>query len=180
MGTTHFSKFPRRTLPPKTYKTFTMKAFIAAFALLSVACLTEAIVFPAIVGGSSAAGASIILGSTTAGSAASALVPTVSALVAGAVLIVETTRRKRSTAEEDNSEKAFAFIAANEPAACYKRLICDLATGALPASENEVILANFNKDVPITSVKYDFAIAANLGKALRNVEACEVRYSCPL
>jgi len=164
-----------------------MKAFIAAFALLSVACLTEAIVFPAIVGGSSAAGASIILGSTTAGSAASALVPTVSALVGGAVLlkavgvlIAETTRRKRSTAEEDNSEKAFAFIAANEPAACYKRLICDLATGALPASENEVILANFNKDVPITSVKYDFAIAANLGKALRNVEACEVRYSCPL
>jgi len=163
-----------------------MKAFIAAFALLSVACLSEALIFPAIVGGSSAAGASIILGSTTAGSAASALVPTVSALVGGAVLlkavgvlIAETTRRKRST-EEDNSEKAFAFIATNEPAACYKRLICDLATGALPASENEVILANFNKDVPITSVKYDFAIAANLGKALRNVEACEVRYSCPL
>merc|ERR1712060_465179 len=131
----------------------------------------------AIVGGSSAAGASIILGSTTA---VSALVGGAVLLKAVGVLIAETTRRKRSTAEEDNSEKAFAFIAANEPAACYKRLICDLATGSLPASENEVILANFNKDVPITSVKYDFAIAANLGKALRNVEACEVRYSCPL
>merc|ERR1719411_644374 len=32
---------------------------------------------------------------------------------------------------------ASALLAANEPAQCYRRLICDLATGGLEKSEND-------------------------------------------
>merc|ERR1711936_869183 len=50
-------------------------------------------------------------------------------------------RSKRAAEPEninDTSDAAFALIANQEPAQCYRRLICDLATGAFPASENDV------------------------------------------
>lgn len=87
-------------------------------------------------------------------------------------------RGKRSTDEE--SDLAFVPIAATEPAACYKRFICDLATGSIPKSENDVILALFNKPTSAASPKFAFAEAATLGKISRQVRTCEVRYSCPL
>jgi len=87
-------------------------------------------------------------------------------------------RQKRSTDEE--SELAFVPIAVSEPAACYKRFICDLATGSMPKSENDVILALFNKPTSAESPKFAFAEAATLGKVSRQVRTCEVRYSCPL
>merc|ERR1711981_1193504 len=87
-------------------------------------------------------------------------------------------RQKRSTDEE--SELAFVPIAVTEPAACYKRFICDLATGSMPKSENDVILALFNKPTSAESPKFAFAEAATLGKVSRQVRTCEVRYSCPL
>lgn len=92
--------------------------------------------------------------------------------------VLGNSRGKRSTDEE--SDLAFVPIAATEPAACYKRFICDLATGSVPKSENDVILALFNKPTSAASTKFAFAEAANLGKISRQVRTCEVRYSCPL
>merc|ERR1711963_26889 len=55
-----------------------------------------------------------------------------------------------------------------------------LATGQLPKSENDVIVSLFDgKKADVTSAKFDFDTAAEVGKALKNVDACEIRYSCP-
>merc|ERR1711945_45903 len=70
-------------------------------------------------------------------------------------------------------------IAAAEPASCVKQLICDIATGTKP-SENDIILSLFENETPVTSPKFDFAVAASLGKQLKSVEACELRYTCPV
>jgi len=167
-----------------------MKAFVAALAVCSLAVISEALVFPTIVS-SAAVGASIpLIGGSSA--TVGALLPTITALAGGALLLKSvallgasgaiggTSRGKRSAQEDNQSEAAFAFLAQSEPQACYRRLICDLATGGLEASENDVILAAFNEEVPVTSTKYEYAIAAQVGKALKNVQACELRYSCPL
>merc|ERR1711945_22131 len=69
--------------------------------------------------------------------------------------------------------------AAAEPASCVKQLICDIATGTKP-SENDIILSLFENETPVTSPKFDFAVAASLGKQLKSVEACELRYTCPV
>merc|ERR1712203_1230693 len=69
--------------------------------------------------------------------------------------------------------------AAAEPASCVKQLICDIATGTKP-SENDIILSLFESETPVTSPKFDFAVAATLGKQLKSVEACELRYTCPV
>ena len=93
-------------------------------------------------------------------------------LVLGAALL---SRRGKRSAEND-----YAFIALNnaEPASCYKRLICDLATGAIPDSDNRLSL--FNEETEVISPKFEYTTAAKLGKAVKNAQVCEVRYSCPL
>ena len=80
----------------------------------------------------------------------------------------------------DDSDAAFGVLANTEPAQCYRRLICDLATGAMPKSENDVIVSLFNRDASIESPKFEFVTAAKLGKQVKNVQLCELRYSCPL
>ena len=80
----------------------------------------------------------------------------------------------------DDSDAAFGVLANTEPAQCYRRLICDLATGAMPKSENDVIVSLFNRDASIESPKFEFVTAAKLGKQVKNVQVCELRYSCPL
>merc|ERR1712001_444294 len=86
-----------------------------------------------------------------------------SALVGGVVLLkavalaglaIAASRSRRSGIED--SDSAFAVLAAQEPAQCYRRLICDLATGPLERSENDVIVSLFNKDVGIESHKSEF------------------------
>ena len=93
-------------------------------------------------------------------------------LVLGAAIL---SRRGKRSAEND-----YAFIALNnaEPAQCYKRLICDLATGAIPDSDN--LLSLFNEETEVISPKFEYSTAAKLGKAVKNAQVCEVRYSCPL
>merc|ERR1711934_87577 len=120
-----------------------------------------------------------------AGGTAGAVAPVAAVLGAGILLkaaallaISQADRKKRAAGDE--TDFAFAAISAAEPAGCVRRLICDLATGAMPASENDVILNLFGEQTPATSPKFDFQVAASLGKQLKSVQACEVRYSCPL
>jgi hypothetical protein len=89
-------------------------------------------------------------------------------------------RVKRSAQTATSDDFAFAALAQSEPAQCYRRLICDLATGAMPKSENDVIVTLFNKPSAIDSPKFDFATAASIGKQVKSVQLCELRYSCPL
>merc|ERR1712018_347560 len=104
------------------------------------------------------ASATIVIGTATATAGTATTISSASAaslgllggvillkgLVLGAALL---SRRGKRSAEND-----YAFIALNnpEPAQCYRRLICDLAT------------------------------AAEVGKIVKNAGVCEVRYSCPL
>ena len=132
------------------------------------------------------ASATIILGTTTATVGTATTISSASAaslgllggvvllkgLVLGAALL---SRRGKRSAEND-----YAFIALNnaEPASCYKRLICDLATGAIPDSDN--LLSLSNEETEVISPKFEYTTAAKLGKAVKNAQVCEVRYSCPL
>merc|ERR1711962_189196 len=94
---------------------------------------------------------------------------------------INAARGKRSAEEQTQQDDlTFAFLAQSEPQACYRRLICDLATGQLPQSENDIIVKLFDgKKADVTSPRFDFDTAAEVGKALKNVDACEIRYSCP-
>merc|ERR1711981_436362 len=95
-------------------------------------------------------------------------------------LALAASRSRRAALEIDDSDAAFGVLANTEPAQCYRRLICDLATGAMPKSENDVIVSLFNRDASIESPKFEFVTAAKLGKQVKNVQVCELRYSCPL
>merc|ERR1711936_347949 len=124
-------------------------------------------------------GTHVILAGGTAGAVApvAAVAGAAILLKAGALLYLNQQGRSKRSAEE--SDAIFTTIAAAEPASCVKQLICDIATGTKP-SENDIILSLFNNDTPVTSPKFDFAVAATLGKQLKSVEACELRYTCPV
>jgi hypothetical protein len=128
-------------------------------------------------GTSSGLGTSVILASGAGVPTAAAVIGAGLLLKAGALLLINQSRSKRS-AEED-TDAIFTTIAAAEPASCVKQLICDIATGENP-SENDIILSLFETETPVTSPKFDFAVAATLGKQLKSVEACELRYTCPV
>merc|ERR1712172_279514 len=124
-------------------------------------------------------GTHVLLAGGTAGAVApvAAVAGAAILLKAAALLHLSQQSRKKRSAEENDA--IFTTIAAAEPASCVKQLICDIATGTKP-SENDVILSLFNNDTPVSSPKFDFAIAATLGKQLKSVEACELRYTCPV
>ena len=127
-------------------------------------------------GTSSGLGTSVILASGAGVPTAAAVIGAGLLLKAGALLLINQSRSKRSA---EDTDAIFTTIAAAEPASCVKQLICDIATGTNP-SENDIILSLFESETPVTSPKFDFAVAATLGKQLKSVEACELRYTCPV
>jgi hypothetical protein len=161
-----------------------------ALALVACTCNSALAIFASSIGlSSSSVGSGLALGGTVNGAAVGS-----TALVSGTGLLLgaglvglkvlavasvlgSANRGKRST---DESDLAFIPIAVSEPEACYKRFICDLATGSMPQSENDVIISLFNKPVSADSPKAAFQQAAVFGKVSRQVRQCEVRYSCPL
>ena len=137
----------------------------------------------------SVADATIIIGTTAAAgtavtiSAASATslallggVAVLKGLVLGAALAGR--RHGKRSAEESSEDAAFAILTNSEPAQCYRRLVCDMAAGAIP--DEGKILSLFNKDVSPVSPKFDYVSAAKVGKLVKNAALCEVRYTCPL
>jgi len=184
MGYNPYSKFPQIThlkyKPPHTYKMNPATVFSAVVAVLSVGSANA--IFGADIitatGASSGLGTSVILASGAGVPTAAAAIGAGLLLKAGALFVLnQAGRSKRST--DDDQDALFTTIAAAEPAACVKQLICDIATGTVP-SENDIILSLFESETPVTSPKFDFAVAATLGKQLKSVEACELRYTCPV
>jgi len=146
--------------------------YVAALALVAVSSIAEA---------------TIVLGTTTAVVGATTLsastVATLGllggvALLKGLILSSVLTRRKRSANPESEEDAAYAILTNAEPAQCYRRLICDMAAGAIP--DQGKILSLFNTEVSPISPKFEYSTAAKVGKLVRNASLCEVRYSCPL
>ena len=133
----------------------------------------------------SAAEATIVVGTVAAGTAVTVSASTAAtlgllggvALLKGLVLGAAVARRgKRST--ESSEDAAFAVLNNAEPAQCYRRLICDMAAGAVP--DQDKILSLFNSEVSVASPKFEYATAAKVGKIVKKAGLCELRYSCPL
>jgi len=108
-------------------------------------------------------------------------------LLKGAVLATlaasaanQASRGKRDVLEMNQADLALAAVAANEPFQCYRRLVCELATGKLERTSGDVILKLFSQEVDASSPRFDFVTAAKIGKQLKNIDVCEIRYSCPL
>merc|ERR1711956_167805 len=86
--------------------------------------------------------------------------------------------RSKRSAQVDNQDAAFAVLASSEPAQCYRRLICDMATGAIP--DQDKILSLFNTEVSPVASKFEYVTAAKVGKIVKKSGLCEIRYTCPL
>jgi len=139
---------------------------------------------------SSVAQGTIILGTVAAGTtvtigggalAAGALlggVAILKGLVLGSLLARGSKGHGKRSAEQDNEDGVFLVLNNAEPAQCYRRLICDMAAGAIP--DQDKILSLFNTEVSPVSAKFDYVSAAKVGKLVKNAGLCEVRYSCPL
>merc|ERR1712066_376427 len=177
---------------------FNMNAYIiSALALVAVVgaeplffAAPAAFVASAIPAGSNAATIAAITAANTAGAegvaAAAAAVAganvlggviLLKGLAVGALAIAAASRSKRAA---DDNDAAFIVLANSEPAQCYHRLICALATGAMPKSEIDVILNLFSEEASTESPKFSFDNAAKLGKKVKDTQVCEIRYSCPL
>jgi hypothetical protein len=124
-------------------------------------------------------GTHLLLASGTAGTVAPIAAIAGGAILLKAVALLALSQSRRGKRSAESNDVIFTTIAAAEPASCIKQLICDIATGEKP-SENDIILNLFNNETPVSSPKFDFAIAASLGKQLKSVKACELRYTCPV
>merc|ERR1719282_946525 len=125
--------------------------------------------------------------STTAATGLFAVVGIAKAIGIGLLARELASRSKRDVSGPSTlgKESSFSIISQLEPAQCYRRLVCDVATGKMPADESDnVILAPFEgasvKDADITSQSFDFLVAAEAGRQFQSVEKCELRYTCPL
>merc|ERR1719410_3081929 len=165
------------------------KTLILALALASPALATLPLLLTQTT--TSAAGvttqvATTTLLSSTAATGLFAVVGIAKAIGVGLLLREASGRGKRSAEIGSLSvDSSFSIISQLEPAQCYRRLVCDVATGKLPADESDnVILAPFEgasvKDADITSQSFDFLVAAEAGRQFQSVEKCELRYTCPL
>lgn len=108
--------------------------------------------------------------------------------VAGAALLASAARggRGRREAETFNlneeNDAVFNIIKGSEPHECVQRLICDMATGLMPPSDNDIIMSLFEspEQVSESSSMFKFAQAAKLGKINRDIQKCELQYTCPI
>ena len=160
-----------------TIYNLSMNGFVlATFAILAVANIAEATF---VIGTTATAGAiTISSGSAALGLLGGAII--LKSLVLGAALGAARSRSrshgKRSI--DDENDAAFAVLIESEPAQCYKRLICDLAAGAI--ADNDKIVSLFDGEVSIQSPKFEYATAAKVGKMVKQAPVCKIRYSCPL
>ena len=109
----------------------------------------------------------------------------IKALALGAIAISALLSPSRSRRDVDQTlaketDAVFNVVGGNEPHQCIQRLICDLATGEMPESSNDIMMALFEHHISEDSPMSKFAQAAQLGRKTKKIKSCEVQYSCPL
>ena len=144
--------------------------FVAALALVAVSSVADATI---VLATTATAGAVTLSSASVASLGLLGGVVLLKGLLLGAVAA----RRGKRSAESDQ-DAAFAVLTNSEPAQCYRRLICDMAAGAIP--DQDKILSLFDKEVSPVSPKFEYVTAAKVGKIMKTSGLCELRYTCPL
>merc|ERR1711997_1159610 len=161
MGHHSVLSFPQEHTPEPNPQFIIMNPMFVTLALLGLAVVDATIVIGTV---ATTATATTLSASTVATLGILGGVAILKGLVLGQVI-----KRGKRSAESEN-DAAFAVLTNSEPAQCYRRLICDMAAGAIP--DEGKILSLFNTEVSPASAK--------VGKMVRKAGLCELRYSCPL
>ena len=119
------------------------KALVIALALAAPALATVPLILQSAV--TNSAGVSVANAATTTLLAGPAVLGLgLLATVAFASLAREASGRGKRSVNSLSSDSSFAIISNLEPAQCYRRLICDVASGKMtPDSTDEILLAPF-------------------------------------
>ena len=89
--------------------------------------------------------------------------------------------RDISSNEVEEPELLFRSLEQNDPAHCFRRYICDLATGKLNEKASHQTISNLFVDLDQSkSVTYEYEVAFKFGQKLNSIKECEAIYDCPL
>ena len=80
------------------------------------------------------------------------------------------------------SEFILRQLEGTDPAHCFRRYICGLATGQLnKGNDDHLAILNLIPELPTNkSATFEYQIAASVGKTFKRLDACEEMYDCPL
>ncbi len=89
--------------------------------------------------------------------------------------------RDVSRIEVDESERLFQYFEKTDPAHCYRRYICALASKQLHENPGHTIINNLTSNFKHTkSATFEYDIAAKIGHKFRSIDMCEEIYDCPI
>merc|ERR1712154_384044 len=89
--------------------------------------------------------------------------------------------RDVSDNEVNQPELLFHSFEVSYPAHCFRRYICDLATGELNGKPGHQVINNLFLNFDQTkSATFEYEVAFKFGQKLRSIQECEATYDCPL
>jgi len=89
--------------------------------------------------------------------------------------------RDVSENEVNEPELLFRSFEESDPAHCYRRYVCDLATGQLHETPSHQAINNIFLTFDYSkSSTFEYEVAFKFGQKLKSVKECEAIYDCPL
>lgn len=83
--------------------------------------------------------------------------------------------------EINEAEMLFRQFEKDDPAHCFRRYVCDLATGKLNEKPSHTSINNlFLKFDQSKSAIFEYEVASKIGHKLKSLKECEEIYDCPL
>merc|ERR1712193_32652 len=135
MGIIQFSVFLRNTHQNQNPQIIIMNPMFAATLAVVALSVADATI---IIGTTAAAGTAVTISAASATSLALlGGVAVLKGLVLGAALAGR--RHGKRSAEESSEDAAFAILTNSEPAQCYRRLVCDMATWCHPRRRQNLV-----------------------------------------
>jgi len=90
-------------------------------------------------------------------------------------------RLGRSVSDNEISETIFQQYEKEDPAHCFRRYVCDLATGKLNEETSHAAINNlFLHFDQSKSAKFEYDVAFKFGHLVKDIKQCEEMYDCPL
>jgi len=83
--------------------------------------------------------------------------------------------------EINEPEYLFRSFEVSDPAHCFRRYICDLATGQMNENISHQAIKNLFLSFDYSkSATFEYEVAFKFGQKLRSIQECEATYDCPL